>query len=163
MLQLHIQVYYYYYYYRIKNQAIILGNYFTWSYFLNAERTGGTSRVAKMYTNNVITANEREVLRSPFFNRKFLPEEIEQFLHNEKVQTKGRKRYTYNKAIHGNDENAFKEKFERMNSGRHYLNDDMLNKIKENNKTKTDNKEVVRLVPWNAARSMDLSGDKYHD
>ena len=116
-----------------------------------------------MYTNNVITANEREVLRSPFFNRKFLPEEIEQFLHNENVQTKGRKRYTYNKKIHGDDENSFKEKFERMNSGKHSLSDNMLNRIKEDNKAKTENKEVVRLVPWNAVRSMVLSGAKYHD
>ena len=93
-------------------------------------------------------------MRMPNFNRKFLPEEIEQFLHNENVQNKGRKRYIYNSVVHGDDEEAFKKVFERMNSGKHKFTKEMKLKIRELNQSKLDNDEVIRMVPGNVTSNI---------
>ena len=115
---------------------------------LNAPRVAADTKIADIYSNNILTNNKRAILRMPNFNRQFLPEEIEQFLHNEDLQTKGRKRYIYNSEIHGNDEKAFKIVFERMNSGKHEFSTEMLKKIREMNQAKFSNNEQVHLIPW---------------
>ena len=123
-------------------------------YMLNAPRIAANTKIADVYSNNKLTANKREVLRIQNFNRKFLPEEIEQFLHNENLITKGRKRYTYNPHVHGEDEAKFKTKFERVNSGEHSFSQQMMDSIRSENQLKLDNHEVVRLVPWKARTSL---------
>lgn len=123
-------------------------------YLMNAPRKARDSFIGNMYSNNLLTGNKRAVLQMPNFNRKFLPEEIEQFLHNEMVQSKGRKRYIYNPEIHGEDEAAFKKYFGRMNSGEHRFTLEMLAEIREANAAKEAQGEVVRLVPWNARPNM---------
>ena len=60
--------------------------------------------------------------------------------------------------IHGDDEKKFKEKFERNNSGEHLKNEEMLAKIKEQNRLKLENGEAVRLVPWKADQRLDPTG-----
>ena len=115
---------------------------------LNAPRVAANTNIASYYSNNSLTQNKREILRMPNFNRQFLPEEIEQFIHNENVQTKGRKRYIYNSEIHGDDEESFKKIFERMNSGEHQLSKEMVNQIKSKNQEKLSNHEVVHMIPW---------------
>ena len=121
---------------------------------LNAPRIAANTTIASYYSNNRITQNKREILRMPNFNRKFLPEEIEQFLHNENVQTKGRKRYIYNSEIHGDNEEAFKRKFERMNSGEHRFNKEMINEIRSNNQEKLSNDEVLHMIPWKTSDNL---------
>ena len=123
-------------------------------YLLNAPRMDLENSFTSRLSNNELTRNKLEIKRMPKFNRKFLPEEIEQFLHNENVQTKGRKRYIYNPMIHGDDEDAFKEYFERMNSGEHRLTDDMIDRIREMNAAKKQNNESVQLVPWSIGANM---------
>ena len=123
-------------------------------YMLMAPRIAANTKVASFYSNNNLTRNKREVMRMPNFNRKFLPEEIEQFLHNENVQNKGRKRYIYNSEVHGDDEEAFKKVFERMNSGKHKFTKEMKLKIRELNQSKLDNDEAIRMVPWNVTSNI---------
>ena len=48
---------------------------------LIAPRIAANTKIAGVYSNNSITQNKREMMRMPNFNRKFLPEEIDQFLH----------------------------------------------------------------------------------
>ena len=105
--------------------------------------------------------NKKAILDASHFNRKFLPEEIEQMKLNEKLRVKGRKRYIYNPAIHGDDEAKFKEWFERMNSGKHLINSDMGKQIKEDNIKKIESGETIRLIPWKANIGLDPSGLRF--
>ena len=120
----------------------------------NSPRIAADTDMAKYYSNNVLTSYKRGVLQMTSFNRKFLPSEIEQFLFNENLQKKGRKRYIYNPKVHGEDEAEFKQWFRRMNSGKYDFSNRFYKQIEQANEAKLKEREIVQLVPWRADLSL---------
>ena len=116
-------------------------------YYL-ANRRGANTPISNLYTNNLLTTNIKSLNRNFIpFNRKFTEEEKEQMIYNYNLQTLGRKKYTYNKFVHGDDEEAHKMKHERFNSGENVMTLDKIQLIKKLNESKINNGEVVTEKP----------------
>ena len=119
------------------------------------------TRLAQLYSNNVKTENKHALMRMQPFNRKFLTSEIEHFLHNENVVTKGPKRYTYNKHVHDADEGVHKRRFGVLNGGSLVFGKEEIEEIREMNLKKLEAGEHIRLVNWKVNDNLDPTGAKY--
>ena len=137
---------------------IFLSSFFVGLYIFNGERMAAKTRLAQLYSNNVKTANKHALMRIQPFNRKFLKSEIEHFLHNENVVTKGPKRYTYNKYVHGADEEAHKKRFAVLNGGSMVFGKKEIGEIREMNRDKLEAGEQIRLVNWRINDHLDPTG-----
>jgi len=77
-------------------------------------------------------------------NRRFLDDEIEQFVFNIKLKYRGPKNYHYNPYIHG-EEKSHKERHKFYNEGVRYLPVDWIQNIQLKNQGKTKNNEKILL------------------
>lgn len=119
----------------------------TGSYLSHYQRTAADSWVAHIYTNKQYNvARKHFVSHFSVLNRGFTEDEVKQFLHNEDLQTRGRKKYVYNPAIHASEE-EYKEEYDRINSGKYILSKKSKQEIKEKNAAKIENGEEIIEKP----------------
>lgn len=90
-------------------------------------------------------------------NRNFTTQEVEQFLNNEDLKKLGKRRYIYNPMIFGSPE-EYKMVYERLNSGKRYLNEMEKKRIATDNQAKNENGETVRLFTKRVDEMIDYTG-----
>ncbi len=92
-----------------------------WEIMFNHKRKGSNTKLANMYSNTILSINKRNLVQEFYsFNRKFTPEEIDQFIFTEQLRTRGTKNYTYNEYVHG-DEETHKKRHFAWNNARRFL------------------------------------------
>ena len=132
--------------------------YLIYDYVTRYDRKSANTNFGNTYTNNLYNTNKRIFSRTfHTFNRKFIKEEIEQFLFNEKLHRFGRKNYVYNEYVHP----AKKEhriKHDTFNDGKQYLSSNMKDLIKDQNAEKILNGEEVMMKPYKITDHCDHTG-----
>ena len=143
--------------------AVAIGGVMVGEYVFNANRRGANTYLSNAYTNNNIIANKHDFIQNfELFNRKFTEEEIEQMLFNTKLKTYGRKKYTYNPLVHGDDEEKFKAKHQLFNSGKHVISETIKSDIDAQNTAKISSNEKIILKPFKITDHIDPHGTKEH-
>ena len=136
--------------------------YFASCYLFNSNRKRGDAFLSNIYSNNALVLNRNELVRNfKNFNRKFTDAEKQQFVFNEQLIRRGQKKYTYNKFVHGNEE-EFKKRHQAWNKGELYLNEKTMLEIENGNRFKTENREVVMVKPFRVLDHVDFLGLKKH-
>lgn len=127
-------------------ECVMTGNYFT-----NYNRWGANSWFANLYTNNTYLNVKNNFLREfQVLNRNFTEDERIQFLHNKDLKEKGKKKYVFNPFLHSS-EDAYKEEYLRINSGRFILSEKSKLEIATINAKKIELGEEVVMKPFNTA------------
>lgn len=145
-------------------KTLIIGTtlYFASCYLFNSNRKRGDAVLSNFYSNNLLVLNRNEFARNfETFNRKFTDAEKRQFVFNKNLKTRGQKKYTYNRNVHG-DEEEHKKKHLAWNEGKLYLNENTLLEIKKDNEQKSNNKEIVMIRPFRLLDHVDFEGIKKH-
>jgi hypothetical protein len=118
---------------------------------------------ASIYRNNLYTMN-REALGRGFhvMNRRFLPEEREQFIVNGGIQKIGKRLFQYNPATHSDSEEEEAEKVRLLNEGiPPYRWPKIMEKIREDNKQRTEAGELLHIEPFRPSEALDKDGLKF--
>lgn len=122
--------------------STMFGNYWT-----NYNRTASDSWSSHLYTNKeYITTKNHFIQNFTVLNRSFTHDEIQQFLHNKDLHTKGKKKYVYNPALH-NSVAEYNEEYERVNNGKYDLSRRSRDEIRQRNQAKIDNGETIVEFP----------------
>jgi hypothetical protein len=121
------------------------------------------SILTDLYRNNLFTLTKENFGRQFYvMNRKFLPEEREQFIVNRDIQRIGKRLFKYNPAIHTGTEEEEAAAVERLNAGiPPYRVPSIISKILAENKERIDAGEDVRVEPFRPMAALDKTGHKY--
>ena len=146
------------------NRNIVAGiifagsNAFIVDYLFRYDRTAGNTYDSHLYTNQLFNLNKRLFARNfEEFNRKFLPDEIEQFMFNEKLKTYGRKNFVHNEHVHPPLE-EHKIKHKAFNDGVQYMSHEMQKKINIENAEKILDGEKIKIKPFVLSDNCDYTG-----
>lgn len=112
-------------------------------YYSNYYRRAGNSSFGNLMSNNKYIYAKNKLMRNfSVVNRPFTEDEKEQFAFNAQLQTKGKKKYSYNPHLFETEE-EYKEYYNRMNSGQAVLSKKSRQEIEEFNKEKIEKHEHV--------------------
>ena len=120
-------------------------------------RKAGKTPIGDFYSTNLLMENKTALTsKHEVFNRKFTEDEVEQMLFNGKLKVYGRKKYIYNPNVHGDNEEVFKDKHERFNSGKLHLTSKLKNEIISQNTEKIENGEHLLFKPFRADHNISM-------
>ena len=133
---------------------------FVVDYLFRYDRTAGNTFDSNLYTNQLYNSNKRQFARNyEDFNRRFTPEEIEQFLFNEKLRTFGRKNFVHNEHVHPPLE-EHQVKHNTYNDGVWYFSADIHKRINTDNAEKILDGEIIKMKPFVLLDHVDYTGMK---
>jgi len=137
---------------------IVLASYGFLGAFGIMDHKGSNGYGSNLWNNDLMTLTRKKFIADfNVLNRRFTEEEVEQFLNQPNYLALGPRKYIYNPMIHENEE-KYKEVYERLNSGKRKFSKDLTNKINEQNKQKTDMAEVILFNPFNINDAIDPTG-----
>ncbi len=135
----------------------IINMLFQYAGVLNVRRSN--SYIQSFYEQHKINASKRSfLLNYKCFNRKFTPEEMDQFVFNIKLKYRGPKLYHYNPYIHGEDESQHQQRHDMFNQGVQFMSQEMIQNISQSNKSKTENGETIQMAPFKVNEHLDVTG-----